>query len=485
MATEIVLPKFGNTVEECIISQWCKDAGDMVAVDELLCEVETDKTTMEVNSTTTGVLRHLFYVAGDVVPVMRVIALVGTAEENIDALVAEHNKSIENNNPENNSANESAQQVAAVIDSAEQPPYRHDHVKQRVATTVAPLRCTPRAKTYLAGKGLTAEQFLRHFPASREQLSVVSTDDEQSRVGERAVRAFFASISPLSLSAIEKLIAQDALLTIQSGSGIGGRIMARDIVDLPAASFATAIASPADRTAPVVLTTAREKRRVSLGGMRRIISERMLHSLRSSAQVTLTGWADARRLKQARAQYKKASLSVTINDMILSAVAKVLIDNSWANSLLVDKQLIEYEEVHLGCAVQTDRGLMVPVIEHASKKGMADISKEIKELASQCKEGVIAPNLLQGGTFTVSNLGALGVQSFTPILNVPQTGILGIGAIELRAIENEESADGIEFCPSLNLSLTFDHCAYDGAKGAELLWAFATAIAEVEYEGER
>lgn len=487
MATEIILPKFGNTVEECIISQWCKEVGDTVVVDEPLCEVETDKTTMEVNSTAAGVLRHLFYAVGAVVPVMRVVALVGAAEEDIELLIAEHSKDIAGNTDERNRANESVQQAAPGSGNAAQSPDRHDHEPQRMPTTGAALRCTPRAHAYLASKGLTAEQFLRHFPV-REQLRIVYIDGEQPRVEEGAVRAFFASVAPMSPRAVEKLIAEDALLTIQRGSGIGGRIVTHDISGLPSAAAVIAVpalaAGKRASAAAVPPTTAREKRRTPQSGMRRIISERMLHSVQSSAQVTLTGWADARGLKKARTHYKETSRSVTINDMILSAVAKVLKDNPWANSLLVDNQLIEYEQVHLGCAVQTDRGLMVPVIECASEKSVVDVSREVKELARQCKEGSIAPNLLQGGTFTVSNLGALGVQTFTPILNVPQTGILGVGAMELRAIENAESTAGVEFRPSLNLSLTFDHRAYDGVEGAEVLRAFATEIAAVKYEGE-
>ena len=462
MATEIVLPKFGNTVEECIIGQWHKSIGDAVAVDEVLCGVETDKTTMDVVSTADGVLRHLFYAAGEVVPVMRVIAIVAAADEDIDALLATHGGAGDVADTASD-AGGSAQQRADAADHGAAPHHVADHdakhavsAHSHTATAATPLTFTPRAQLYLQKKQLTAAQFMRHFAIDglwRGSRSVVE---------EKEVQAFFERLAPLSPHALQTLIAQDKLLTIANGSGIGGRILARDIAALGA------------RPAP----TDAAQRSVPIAGMRKIIAERMMQSLQSTAQVTLIAQADARGIRRARAQYKQRGLAITINDIILYIVSRTLSDSPWANSLLVDGMLIEYAQVHLGCAVQTERGLMVPVIANASHKSIHDISAEMKRLSQRCKTGDISPDELQGGTFTVTNLGALGVQSFTPVLNVPQTGILGIGGIDIRAVE---TADGeIVFRHCLNLSLTFDHRAYDGADGALLLRSFATAIAEVD-----
>ena len=329
------------------------------------------------------------------------------------------------------------------------------------AIAATPLTLSPRAQLYLQNKQLTAAQFMRHFVVD----AVVR--GSQSVVEEKEVQAFFARLATISPHALRTLIAQDKLLTIASGSGIGGRILARDIAALAA------------RSAPIAgMERATERRRTPLSGMRSIISERMMQSLQSTAQVTLTAQADARGIRRARAHYKQRGLAITINDMILYVVSRTLHDSPWANSLLVDGALIEYADVQLGCAVQTGKGLMVPVIANASHKSIHDISAEIRRLSEQCRAGTISPDDLQGGTFTVTNLGALGVQSFTPVLNVPQTGILGVGGIDIRAVETTDGEIVFRHC--LNLSLTFDHRAYDGADGALLLRAFAAAIADIE-----
>ena len=360
-------------MEECIIGQWHKSVGDAVAVDELLCGVETDKTTMDVVSTESGVVRHLFYAAGDVVPVMRVIAIVGAADENIAALLAKHGGSggdgdtgdgnvVEGDSAAvsgattSTAADERAQGATAAADrsGATDRNTEQGHAggaRGDTATAAAPSIFTPRARSYLRKKRLTAEQFARHFPIDGLRRNVRST------VEEREVRAFFERLAPITPRALKTLIMEDKLLTIVSGSGIGGRILADDITALdsrPLAADGAARQITTDAAPIAGMERATERKRTPIAGMRKIIAQRMTHSLQSTAQVTLNSHADARGIRRARARYKQRGLPITINDMILYIVSQTLNDNPWANSLLVDGALIEYDEVHLGCAVQTE-----------------------------------------------------------------------------------------------------------------------------------
>ncbi len=476
MAVEIVLPKLGNTVEECIIRQWNKNVGDSVAVDEALCEVETDKTTMEVTATEAGVLRHVFYAAGDVVAVMSVIAIVAGADEAIDALVAKHegasnaDETVTAHAEHGAQGSQSPQEAAAALEDAAgstQAQSSGDALVQRE------LDYTPRACAYLARINIQPAQCTRHFPISR----VLKTS--QSVVEEKDLRAFFDGMASISPGALEALIAQDKFLTITQGSGAGGRIMASDIAALESVARATQQGAQSSNFATGMGAAAEHARR-PLISMRKIIAQRIMQSLQSTAQVTLNAQADARALRRARAHYKERALPISINDMLLYIVARVLKEHVWANSLLVGDAIIEYREVNMGCAVQTPKGLMVPCIANASDKNIEVLSAEMKSLATKCKDGSITPDELEGATFTLSNLGALGVQTFTPILNAPQTGILGVGGVDIRAVEIGE--DEFVFRPCLHLSLTFDHRAYDGADGAVLLKAFADAIAAFDVE---
>ncbi len=217
--------------------------------------------------------------------------------------------------------------------------------------------------------------------------------------------------------------------------------------------------------------------------MRKIISERMLSSLASTAQLTFNGSAQAARILDLRARFKASEAAlglsaVTIGDLVLFAVSRVLTRFPSANATLEGGILRSFERVHLALAVDTPRGLMVPVIRNADLLGLREISAEAKRLAAACQSGSIDPAELSGGTFTVSNLGALGIESFTPVLNAPQVAILGIDAISPRAAAGPGGSLVLE--QRMGLSLTVDHQAIDGVPAARLLKAFADAIADID-----
>jgi pyruvate dehydrogenase E2 component (dihydrolipoamide acetyltransferase) len=205
-----------------------------------------------------------------------------------------------------------------------------------------------------------------------------------------------------------------------------------------------------------------------LSNIRKIIARNTLHSLHTAAQLTHTASFDAARILQKQP-------GVTLTGVILHTAARVLRDFPALNAHLTGDVLRVFDDVHLAVAVDTERGLMAPVIFNASQKSLTELSDELKTLAEQCRSGSIPPGLLSGGSFTVSNLGQFGIESFTPILNTPQTGLLGICAIQQRV---RETGGVLSAYPAMTLSLTYDHRALDGAPASRFLQTLCKALEE-------
>jgi pyruvate dehydrogenase E2 component (dihydrolipoamide acetyltransferase) len=284
--------------------------------------------------------------------------------------------------------------------------------------------------------------------------------------------------------------ARGVVLAVLRGTGPGGRIVERDVQaalaggSTAAAPVAPAARAPAAAPAPVYSPAAAgEYTDVRITGIRKLIAERMLASLQTAAQLTMHASADAREIQSLRMKLKESPESmglrgVTINDMVLFAVARSLAGHPDLNAHFTGDLLRRYGSVHLAFAVDTPRGLMVPVIRNAQALSLREIAAEAARLAKACKEGGITPDELGGGTFTVTNLGVFGVQSFTPVLNVPQVGILGVGAIAPGPLLG---ADGsVSFIARMGLSLTINHQVVDGAPGARFLQAVGENIARFE-----
>ena len=217
-------------------------------------------------------------------------------------------------------------------------------------------------------------------------------------------------------------------------------------------------------------------------GVRKVIAERMLQSLQTTAQLTLNASADARALQALRKRLKESPdalglRGITINDLMLFAVARTLPAFPSLNALFTGAEIHQYHSVHLGVAVDTPKGLMVPVARDADSLTLRQLSAEAKRLATACVESKIMPDELTGGTFTVTNLGAFGVESFTPVLNPPQVGILGVAGIQLKPVDVGGS---VQFVPHIGLSLTINHQVVDGAPAARFLQALGQAIASID-----
>ena len=442
MATIVVMPQLGNSVESCIIVEWMIAEGDTVAVDQTLASIETDKSTMEVPSTAEGTVLKLLWEEGDEVPVKDPLIIVGEPGEDISGLV-----------PGGDAA--PAEAAAAPAEQAAAP----EAAAPAFATERATGAVSPRARALAASNGVDAS-------------AIAEGSGPHGRVIERDVAAAIAA-GPVLTSA-----ARAAGVSAAEGTGIGGRVSVADAGRAPEAAPAPAVAAPAAAADfPGASTSA------PLKGVRKVVAKRMMESLTSTAQLTLNTTANAAGILAMRKKVKNADESlglnkITLNDLVCFAVSRTLLKYPVFNAHLEDGVLTEFEQVHLGFACDTPRGLLVPVIRSAQALGLKAFSDEAKRLAGGAIEGSLSPEFLSGGTFTVSNIGSFGIETFTPVINLPQTAILGVGAITPRPAVAADGTIGVE--QRLNLSLTIDHQVIDGADGARFLRDLVAAIENID-----
>jgi len=443
MAQVLVMPRQGNTVESCVLVAWKVAEGATVAADQVVCEVETDKATFEVPAGAAGVLLKRLRAEGDDVPVMEPIGVIGQAGE-------DWKRALEGGAPEPTAPAPApaapAAAPAAPAPSPEAPGERRP--------------MSPRARR------LAREQAV-------DPAGLPAGSGPGGRLIERDVRGALSSRPPLTAAARAEVAAGAPVPAM--GTALGGRVGAGDLAE-PAPA-----AAPAARPAPAAGGAGYTD--TPLRSIRKIIAERMKASLQSTAQLTFHGSAPAARILALRERFKGSDpalglTGVTVGDLVMYAAARVVPQFPALNSHLLGGTLRTFERVHLGFAVDTPRGLLVPVIRDADTLSLAQLSAEAKRLAGACLGGAISPDDLAGATFTVSNLGALGVESFTPVLNAPEVGILGVSAVVPRAAAGPDGALLLE--KRMGLSLTVDHQVIDGAPAARILQAFSAAIADVD-----
>lgn len=448
MAQEIIMPKLGNTVESVIIVEWKKEIGDSITVGEALCEVETDKATVDVEAEVSGTLLARLFEADDDVPVLVPFAIVGNAGEDISGIVP----------------------VVPVVPSADTSPVSEKTVSVEAGNPAAAdsssesaSGISPRARNLAASSGLDG------LPASGSGPG--------GRIIERDVQVALEGRMPLTPAAMALGGTAPA-----AGSGIGGRITAADINDFVPGSTGSGPVSAATAVSGEGFPGPVES--IPVKGIRQIIAQRMHASLLETAQLTLNSSADAGSMLAWRAGYKESPeefgvSKISINDLLMFTVSRLLPKHPELNATFSAGAINRYQHVHLGFAVDTPKGLMVPVIRYADRLSLTELSAETRRLAAACREGKASPDDLSGGTFTVTNLGAFGIENFTPVLNAPEVAILGVGTIINRPIENADGSIGIG--KRMGLSLTIDHQAVDGAPGARFLKDLSAMLARLEW----
>ncbi|MCY4526537.1 MAG: dihydrolipoamide acetyltransferase family protein [Anaerolineaceae bacterium] len=442
MASAVLLPKLGNSVESSLILAWHKAVGEPVAQGELLAEIETDKATLEIESPADGLLLARFHEVGDEVEVMAPVAVIGAAGEDIDDLRPQPTTAAAPPPPTSTTARTTAPIPSPTAAAA-------SLVRGRPASS-------PRARKLAAARGIALSGLNGSGPGGRIIERDVQAAPGLRRPGRQAALAGQPRLTPVARA----MLREGGYSLPGRGSGPRGRIGRRDLIPAP---------EPDD------------VQRVPLRGARRVIARRMLESLQTTAQLTLHAHADARALLALRQRLKAGEFSpalqaVTINDLLHYAVARTLPAHPALNAQLAQDHILRFRQVHLGFAVDTPRGLYVPVIRDADGLGLQQLADEARRLARACRDGAIRPEELEGATFTVSNLGSYGIESFTPVLNPPQAGILGAGAIHLKAVQQNAA---VAFLPHIGLSLTIDHQVLDGAPAARFLQDLAQRLARI------
>lgn len=462
MAHVLIMPKQGNTVESCIIVEWKVKEGDTLSVDTPVCEVETDKATVEVPADAGGTVLKILCQEGDDVPVFQPIMVIGKPGEDWEAAVKEVAPAAAAPEPAGASA-----PVAVSAAATEVKP---------VATPVAAATFPTPIHTGNEGGWQPVSPRARNL-AQAEALSLagIPGSGPAGRIIEADVRAALEGRPPLTAAAKDALRAGGTMPA--QGTGIGGRVTLEDLAAPQASAPAMAAAVGAN------VTVADEYTDTPIKGIRKVIADRMMGSLATTAQFTLNASANATHLQSLRGRLKEAGAAagfgkITINDLVLFAVSRVLPSFQYMNGVKLDGVIRNYSNVHLGVAVDTPRGLMVPVIRNANYKSLAQIATEARSLAEACINGTITPDQLTGSTFTISNLGSTGIESFTPVINAPELAILGVCGIQPKPVIVEDDAYDIQ--PHLGFSLTIDHAAVDGAPAARFLKALCDAVANID-----
>jgi pyruvate dehydrogenase E2 component (dihydrolipoamide acetyltransferase) len=410
------MPRLGNTVEDCLLAAWRKHKGDAVAAGEVIAEIETDKTNFDLTAPVDGVLVETFFEEGALVPVFTVICAIGSMGENVNDL-----------RPKSPDA---TREPRVAVPAAEPSATAASPAPDSNGVPIESARLSPRARRF-------AREHDFH-------PGTVDGTGPGGRVLEGDLRRLMHS-SPRPLSATAEP-SEAAQVASAAGPGAG-----------------------AQETAGLVISTDRGASVARMSSMRQRIASRLKESLSSTAQYTLNGSANASGLLAVRKKMKASPPveEVNINDLVVFCTVRALLQVPDLNAELVDGVLYRHASVHIGFACDTDRGLVVPVVPEAQDLSLLGLARRMKQLAAQAVEGSIALDDLSGGTFTVTNLGSLGVESFTPVLNPPQVAILGVNAIGLKLVRKPDG--NVELIDSIGLSLTVDHQVVDGAPGARFL----------------
>ena len=405
MAIKIEMPKLSDTMEEGVIAKWNVNEGDAVSAGDIIAEVETDKATMDVEVFDVGTILKIVPGEGDAVPLGGLIAIIGEVGEDISSLLEDDSNS-------------------ATTDSA---------------------------------------------PATKEDNATTT---------EKAVDAPAVVVAPSSgdgrikASPLAKKIAADKGVDLHSisGSGPEGRIVKKDVETAQNATSSTLTRPGA--SVPVASSTAKSfaslaSQEVKVSQMRKVIAKRLSESKFTNPHFYETIDIDMKAAIEARTQLNdKLDIKVSFNDIVVKASAVALSRHQAINSSWMGDTIIEHADVHIAVAVAIDEGLMTPVLRHVDQKGLIQISSETRELAGLARDRKLAPEQMEGSTFTISNLGMFGIEEFTAIINPPNACILAVGAIrDVPVVENGAVVPG----KRMKVTLSSDHRIVDGAKAAEFL----------------
>ena len=414
MATKVHMEALSPTMEEGQVVKWHKAEGDSVSQGEVLADIETDKATMELVARGKGILRKILTAEGQSAPVGEVIAVIGQEGEDIGALVGAG----------------AAPKQAAPEQAGEEP--REEEAEEAAPPAAAALRTAPPA-TANGGR-------VKASPLARR----------------------LAAEAGLELSRLQ-------------GSGPGGRIVKRDVEEAAERAPAPARVGVPAPGAP----TEKDYEEIPLSQMRKTIARRLAESIGPVPHYFLTIDLDMDRARQARARINalldERGEKVSMNDLIIRAVAGALRQHPAVNSSWHGDRIRRWRRVHVGVAVAVEEGVITPVIRDADRKGVAEIASEVRELAGRARAKKLKPAKYTGATFSVSNLGMIGIHEFTAVINPPEAGILAVGQVEEHPVVMNGQ---VVVRPRMRATMSCDHRVIDGATGARFLQTLKAMLEE-------
>lgn len=428
MADVIVMPKLGLTMKEGKIAKWYKSEGDKINKGEVLFEVATDKLTNEVEAIGSGFIRKLLAKEGDVIPCLETIAIIGNQDEDISSLLSKST-------------------VKAEQENSVKTPSNKQEIDERASGSKR-IKASPIAKKLAKEKEINITDIVGTGPQGR-----ITKDD---------IEKYLETKVKVKSSPMAEKVANELNIEL-SDINKDGRIMKQDVLNFNQESKFLEAANPVDA-------------RVPMTQMRKVIAQRMSQSWEISPAVTYDIKVDVTNLRRLKNELKDI-YKITYTDLLVKILSKALLEFPLVNSSIDGEELIYRNYANIGVAVAIDNGLVVPVVKYANVKGLKKISSEIKDLAFKAKNNGLSTEDLTGGTFTITNLGMYGIDSFSPIINQPEVAILGVNTIvETPILENGNIINK----PFMKLSLTADHRAVDGAVAAHFLYKIRQYIEKPE-----
>ncbi len=435
MANPVIMPRQGQSVEACIITAWHKKVGDAVSEGDLLFSYETDKSAFDEKSSISGTMLAILAAEGDVVPCLDTVCVIGETGEDISTLTgvpaAEGKEEVDS--------------TALADPKTSQPQIEAAPSTKRDGDI---LRISPRAKALALQTGV--------------DMSRVVPTGPHGRIIQRDIDAALDSGYHSTVADVETYLAggykSSTAMTVSQNTALEAASQSADTVYVTSGMADLGLYEEAP-----------------MSGVRKAISRSMCASLTEMAQLTLNASFDATTIMEYRKHLKESAQllelpKITLNDIVLYAVSRTLLDHPYINANLVGETFRLYRHANIGLAVDTDRGLLVPTLFGADTMTLSQIAAASKDAAERARSGQLSPDEMSGASFTVTNLGSLGIESFTPVINPPQTAILGV-----CTITNRLRADGSVY-PAMGLSLTFDHRAVDGAPAAKFLAQLCTGL---------
>ena len=499
MSESVKMPALGESVTEGTVSSWLKAVGDSVEVDEPLLEVATDKVDTEVPSPVAGTVLKILVPEDETVDVGTVLAIIGDPSEASPAAPT----------PAAPAASAPAPAVAEPVQPAAAPAQPPAPTGPAAPAQSAPAPAGPATTAATPAVPAPASAAIPAQPA-RPEPAPVQPAAPTGPTAPAAAPAAPAVASAAYVTPIVRKLARDkgVDLTAVSGTGVGGRIRKEDVQKAAAraeearraaeARAAAASAAPAGPAAPAPAAPTRPAVDTTLRGrtekmsrLRQVIAERMIDSLHTSAQLTTVVEVDVTRVASLRARAKDGFLAkngtkLTFLPFFVAAATEALKAHPKLNATIDGKQVTYHDVEHIGIAVDTPRGLLVPVVKNAGDLNIPGLARRINDLAARTRAGKVDPDELSGSTFTITNTGSGGALFDTPIINQPEVAILGLGAItkQPRVVADADGNEAIAVRSVCHLALSYDHRLVDGADAARYLMTVKKRLEEGDFAGE-